>query len=176
MRTWAARIAWLVVALAARDALGWSRWVGLLVYVGTTVLVETVLVPVVRSLRRPSPAWRSANPDEDHRRADIVAARRVIEARLIERPNDIAALRELLALLERDSDWHNALNAYNNLIYHSQDQADHAFAFYRKARVLQDELRLPDKAIAHYEKCLAIDPNHAEARERLAGLSGVGRT
>lgn len=174
MGIWIVRIGCLVVVLAVRAALGWSHWSGLLVYVGIMVAVEGVLLPLMGSRRRSGLELRLPGSNTERPRPAVGSARGGIEARLIARPNDVPALWELAALLERDRDWTSALNAYNNLIYHSQDQGDHARAFFGKGRILEEELGLPAKAIAHYEKCIAVDPSHVDARERLAALTRQG--
>ncbi len=98
------------------------------------------------------------------------AAREELNARLNVRPDDIVALQELAALLESASDWNGLLTVYNNIIFHTKDPAEVAEAYLKKAKVLAHRLNLRDKGIAHLEKCLAFQPDHAGAREELERL------
>jgi len=87
------------------------------------------------------------------------------------RPNDIAALRGLGEVLFAAGDWHNLLNIYNNIIYHTQNPADVIDAYLQKGFVLDARLDLADKASQHYQKSLAFNPGQPLVLLRLAELA-----
>ena len=87
------------------------------------------------------------------------------------RPNDIGALRGLGEVLFAAGDWHNLLNIYNNIIYHTQNPADVIDAYLQKGFVLDARLDLPEKASQHYQKSLAFNPGQPLVLLRLAELA-----
>jgi tetratricopeptide (TPR) repeat protein len=87
------------------------------------------------------------------------------------RPNDIAALQGIAAVLFARSDWNNLLNVYNNIIYHAQEPGEVVEAYLTKGYVLDAKLGLPAKAAQHYEKSLDFDPAQPAAYLRLAELA-----
>ena len=98
-------------------------------------------------------------------------ARKRLSKALELRANDVDALKGLGLVMVAQKDWNNLLNIYNNIIYHTHEPADVTEAYLAKARVLDVELGMADKAARHYEKSLAFDPSQPHAIFRLAELA-----
>ncbi len=60
---------------------------------------------------------------------------------------------------------------YNAVIYHASVPADVTAAYVRKGVVLDEKLGRVDKALSHFERCLAFDATYTPASLRLAELA-----
>lgn len=86
-------------------------------------------------------------------------------------PNYVPALKGLAEVHAARKDWHALLTTYNGVIYNAIGHDDVIEAYLTKARVLDEELDVPDKAVQHYERSLAFEPNQPVAYLRLVEMA-----
>ncbi len=98
-------------------------------------------------------------------------ARKRISKAIELRNNDVEALKGLALVMASQGDWSNLLNVYNNIIYHTHEPSDVTGSYLAKGLVLDQHMKMPDKAGQHYEKSLAFDASQPVALVRLAELA-----
>ncbi len=86
-------------------------------------------------------------------------------------PNHVPALKGQAEVLALREDWNGVLMTYNAVIYHASVPADVTAAYVRKGVVLDEKLGRVDKALSHFERCLAFDATYTPASLRLAELA-----
>ena len=86
-------------------------------------------------------------------------------------PNHVGALKGMALIYEDRGHWNDLLSAYNNIIYYATIPSEVVDAYMTKGRILDGQMERPDKAAAHYERCLVVDANQPEALLRLAELA-----
>ena len=83
-------------------------------------------------------------------------------------PSDYAVLEALVRLLGRKQDWNRALPVYDQLVRCAPTPAKVATGLTEKGVILEDHLRQPDPALAHFRKAVEVNATYVPAWERLA--------
>jgi len=89
-------------------------------------------------------------------------------------PADFPVLEALVGLLCKKQDWNRALPIYDQLVRCAPTPTKVATALTEKGVILEDNLRQPDPALAHFRKAVEVDATYLPAWERL-GQSYVKR-
>lgn len=101
---------------------------------------------------------------------DVDAAIQAFEAASKAAPADQDPLVALERLYTSKSAWEPLLTVYNRLITSAPDAEHAAEAFYKKGVVLQENMKMPEKAQVHFQRALEAFGRHAPSMERMFEL------